>query len=96
MKKKKHLHTNFIKFIVEKYNKEIQELPEEETNLSNKNLSDEFDRIINNDEVQGEVQDEVQDELENENDIDDLIKEYRLLEKIYKSKTYGNISNRRK
>jgi capsular polysaccharide biosynthesis protein len=93
MKKKKHLHTNFIKFIVEKYNKEIQELPEEETNLSNKNLSDEFDRIINSDEVQDEVQDELENDDEN---IDDLIKEYRLLEKIYKSKTYGDISNRRK
>ncbi len=97
MKKKKHLHTNFIKFIVEKYNREIQELPEEETNLSNKNLSDEFDRIINSDEVQDEVQDEAQNELENDDEnIDDLIKEYRLLEKIYKSKTYGDISNRRK
>ena len=86
MKKKKHLHTNFIKFIVEKYNKEIQELPEEETNLSNKKLSDDFDKIINGDEVQ--------DELENDDEnIDDLIKEYRLLEKIYKSKTYGNIYN---
>ncbi len=94
MKKKKHLHTNFIKFIVEKYNREIQELPEEETNLSNKNLSDEFDSIINNDEVQ----DEVQDELDNDDDenIDDLIKEYRFLEKKYKSKTYGNIYNKRK
>lgn len=97
MKKKKHLHTNFIKFIVEKYNKEIQELPEEETNLSNKNLSDEFDRIINDDEVQDEVQDEIEDEIDNDDEnIDDLIKEYRFLEKKYKSKTYGNIYNKRK
>lgn len=94
MKKKKHLHTNFIKFIVEKYNKEIQELPEEETNLSNKNLSDEFDRIINDDEVQDEVQNELDDD--DDENIDDLIKEYRLLEKKYKSKTYGNIYNKRK
>ena len=98
MIKKKHLHTNFIKFILEKYNREIQELPEEETNLSNKNLSAEFDRIINNDEVQDELDnDEVQDELDNDDEnIDDLIKEYRLLEKKYKSKTYGNIYNKRK
>jgi hypothetical protein len=93
MKKKKHLHTNFIKFIVEKYNREIQELPEEETNLPDNKLSDEFDRIINGDEVQDEVQDEPENDDEN---IDDLIEEYRLLEKIYKSKTNGNIYNKRK
>ena len=89
MKKKKHLHTNFIKFIVEKYNSEIQELPEEETNIPDNKLSDEFDNIINSDEVQ--------DEPENDEEtIDDLIEEYKLLEKIYKSKTYGNIYNKRK
>ena len=90
MKKKKHLQTSFLRFLLEKQNNEIQELPEEETNLSNKNLSDEFDRIINGDEVQDEVQDEIENDEEN---IDNLIKEYKLLEKIYKSKTYGNIYN---
>jgi hypothetical protein len=45
--KKRYLQTNFIKFLIEKYEKEIQELPEEETNLSDNKLSDEFDRIIN-------------------------------------------------
>ena len=86
MKQKKHLQTDFLKFIIEKYNKEVQDLPKEETNLSNKKLSDDFDKIINGDEVQ--------DELENDDEnIDDLIKEYKLLEKIYKSKTYGNIYN---
>lgn len=91
MKQKKHLQTNFLRFLLER-NKiteivpENQELPEEETNLSNKKLSDDFDKIINGDEVQ--------DELENDDEnIDDLIKEYRLLEKIYKSKTYGNTYN---
>ena len=49
MKKKKHLHTNFIKFIIEKYS---QELPEEETNVSNRKLEDEFDKIINGQEVE--------------------------------------------
>ena len=91
MKQKKHLQTNFLKFLLERskiteIEPETQELPEEETNLSNKKLSDDFDKIINGDEVQ--------DELENDDEnIDDLIKEYRLLEKIYKSKTYGNIYN---
>jgi hypothetical protein len=94
MKQKKHLQTNFLRFLLER-NKiteiepETQELPEEETNLSNKKLSDDFDKIINGDE------DEIDnDEIDNdEENIDDLIKEYRLLEKIYKSKTYGNIYN---
>ena len=58
-----------------------------------KNLEDEFDEIINGDEVQDEVQDETENDDEN---IDDLIEEYRLLEKIYKSKTYGNIYNKSK
>lgn len=89
MKHKKHLQTNFLRFLLERNNlteitPETQELPEEETNLSNKKLSDDFDKIINGDE----------DEIDNdEENIDDLIKEYRLLEKIYKSKTYGNIYN---
>lgn len=86
MKKKKHLQTSFLRFLLEKQNNELQELPEEETNLSNKNLSDEFDRIINDDEVQDDIEND-------EENIDDLIKEYKLLEKIYKSKTYGNIYN---
>jgi hypothetical protein len=87
-KKRPHLHTTFLKYLLEKQN-EIQELPEEETNIPDNKLSDEFDKIINGDEVQ----DEVQDDDEN---IDDLIEEYRLLEKLYKSKTYGNIYNKRK
>ena len=36
MKKKTHLQTSFIKFLIEKYESEIQELPDEETNISNK------------------------------------------------------------
>jgi hypothetical protein len=92
MKQKKHLQTNFLRFLLERNQTteiapETQEIPEEETNLSNKKLSDDFDKIINGDE----------DEIDNdEENIDDLIKEYRLLEKIYKSKTYGNIYNKRK
>jgi CRISPR/Cas system-associated endonuclease/helicase Cas3 len=81
------LQTNFIKFLIEKYEKQIQELPEEETNLSDNKLSDEFDRIINGEEEREEIQDEVQDEPENDDEnIDDLIKEYRLLEKKIQTK----------
>ena len=95
--KKKYLQTNFIKFLIEKYEKEIQELPEEETNLSDNKLSDEFDRIINGEEEREEIQDEVQEEPENDDEnIDDLIKEYRLLEKKYKLKSNGYIPSKRK
>ena len=38
MKKKQYLHTNFIKFLVEKYNKEIQD---EETDLPEDEIIDE-------------------------------------------------------
>ena len=95
--KKRYLQTNFIKFLIEKYEKEIQDLPEEETNLSDNKLSDEFDRIINGEEAQEEIQDEVQEEPENDDEnIDDLIKEYRLLEKKYKLKSNGYIPSKRK
>ena len=90
-KKKSHLHTTFLKYLLEK--SQSQELPEEETNLPDNKLSDEFDRFVNGDEVQDEIQDETENDEDN---IDDLIEEYRLLEKIYKSKTYGNIYNKRK
>ena len=93
MKKKKHIHTNFIKFIIEKYS---QELPEEETNVSNRKLEDEFDKIINGQEVE---KDEVQGEIEKDEDhenIDNLVKEYQLLEKKYKLKNDNRIYNKRK
>ena len=98
MKTKKHLHTNFIKFIVEKYNTEIQELPEEETNCPDEKLVDDFDKILGyGDEQDDEVQDE-EETPENDDDddtVDDLIKEYRSLQKKYKMKTNG-IRNKRK
>ena len=94
MKKRKHL-LPFCKFILEKY--ESQELPDEETNVSNKNLEDEFDEIINSQEVK---KDEVQDEIENDEDedenIENLVREYQLLEKIHKLKSNGRVYNKRK
>ncbi|AOW10145.1 hypothetical protein [Flavobacterium gilvum] len=94
--KYKHLHTNFLKFLKEKYNAKIQELPEEETNVSDKEVIAEFDKIMGYGE---EENDEVQDDeepTENDETIDDLIKEYRSLQKKYKIKTNGNIRNKRK
>ena len=93
---KKRLHTSFVKFIIEKYDKEIQELPEEETNYS-KDISDEYDEIMNyGDEENDEVQDEEETSENDDETIDDLIKEYRSLAKKYKIKTNGSIRNKRK
>ena len=93
---KKRLHTSFVKFIVEKYDKEIQELPEEETNYS-KDISDEYDEIMNyGDEENDEVQDEEETPENDDETIDDLIKEYRSLAKKYKIKTNDSIRNKRK
>lgn len=96
MKKKKHL-LPFCKFILEKY--ESQELPDEETNVSNKNLEDEFDEIINGQEIKkDEVQDEVQDKIEddeNDENIENLVREYQLLEKIHKLKSNGRVYKRK-
>jgi hypothetical protein len=92
-KKKSHLHTTFLKYLLEKY--ESQELPDEETNVSNKNLEDEFDKIINGQEIEN---DEIQDEIENDEDdenIDKLVKEYQLLEKIHRLKRNGRVQKRK-
>lgn len=97
MKIKKHLHTNFLKFIVEKYNAEIQELPEEETNFPDEKVVDEFDKILGYGENENdEVQDEEETPEDDDESIDDLIKEYRRIEKKYKMKTNGSIRNKRK
>lgn len=93
---KKRLHTSFIKFIVEKYDKEIQELPEEETNYR-KDISDEYDEIMNyGDEENVEIQDK-KETVENDGEsIDDLITQYLSLVKKYKIQADGNILNERK
>ena len=95
--KSKRLQTNFLRFVREKYNTEIQELPEEETNCPDEKLVDEFDEIMGYGENENdEIQDEEEVSKNDDETIDDLIKEYRLLEKKYKIKTNGSIRNKRK
>ena len=96
-KKKTHLHTNFIKYVLEKYSQELpdDDYNQEETNVSNKNLEDEFDEIINGKEIKkDEVQDEI-DEDEDDENIENLVREYQLLEKIHKLKSNGRIYKRK-
>ena len=93
MKKRTHLHTQFVKFIVEKYKKEAQELPKEETKVSNKELADELDEILNDKEIlKGKSKPaESQDEPDDNEDLDTLLKEYLTLEKKYKAKRNDNL-----
>jgi hypothetical protein len=80
MRKKTYLHTSFIKFkIFEKEDKD-EKLPDEKTNISDKEIVDEFDEIMNADEIEkDEVQDEEEDTLLN------LIKEFNEMKEKYKS-----------
>lgn len=72
MKKKKHLHTSFVKYIIEKYNKD-EKITDEETNVSDEEIIDKI-----------EIPDEVQDDDE-EDTIEDLIKEFNEMEQKYKT-----------
>ncbi len=87
MKKRKHLQTNFFKFIVEKYNKEIQdELNDEETNLPDEELIDDIDDI-----------EEPKRKLKEDDDLnlDELIEEYNKLTNKYKTLKYDNSLHKR-
>ena len=85
MKTKTHLITNFVKYLIEKYKDE--EIPDEETNVSDKEIIDDIDEI--------EIPDEVQDEDEDET-IDDLIKEYNKMEKKYKTLRNDKVHNKKR
>lgn len=91
MKKRKHLQTNFFKFIVEKYNKEIQdELNDEETNLPDEELIDDIDDIDDIEEPKGKLKED--DDL----NLDELIEEYNKLTNKYKTLKNDNSLYKRK
>lgn len=83
MKKPTHLHTSFVKFIVEKYGKQNQEVSKEENEDEKKSKNKEIEDIDNilNDVDENERQDE--DEQNDDENVDDLLKEYLALEKNY-------------
>lgn len=96
MKKRAHLHTQFLKFIFEKYKTETQKLPEDKADISKKEISDEFDEIINDKEVPKIKSKPVEDEEpEDDEDLDTLLKEYLSLEKKYKAKRNDNLFKRK-
>ncbi len=91
MKKRKHLQTNFFKFIIEKYNKEIQdELNDEETNVSDDELIDDIDNIEEPIEPKRKIKEN--DDL----DLDELIEEYNKLTNKYKTLKNDNSLYKRK
>jgi hypothetical protein len=82
MKKRKHLQTNYFKFIIEKYNQELQnEIDDEETNLSNDEIIDDIDNIEEPKKTKDVIDDDDNDEDLN---IDKLIEEYNKLTNKYK------------
>jgi hypothetical protein len=102
MKKKKHLHTNFIKFLLERHledpdvDDEIERpIPDEESEelrLRKSRKLNEFDdeEELPFDEPQ---QEDSEDGEDDEDTIDKLLTEYRKLKKQYESR---RIPNRRK
>ena len=81
--KKKHLQTNFFKFLVEKYKEEIEDLENEitpeESNLKDEDLVDEVD-IIDRNKSQKLPQSQSQNEPELDDESDEPNEE--LIEKI--------------
>jgi hypothetical protein len=79
MKKKKHLHTRFIKFLIEKHleDPDVNEpLPDEETEeLRLKQKQKEFD----------EEEEPQQDGTDDSDGIDQLVNEYKKLRRQYES-----------
>jgi hypothetical protein len=104
MKKKKHLHTNFIKFLLERHledpdvDDEIERpIPDEELEelrLRKSRKLNEFDDEEDEELPFDEPQQEDSEDGENDEDtIDQLLTEYRKLKKQYESR---RIPNRRK
>ncbi len=79
MKKKKHIHIKFLRFILEDLEKnknddeaQVQIISDEETNEPDDEIIDEIDGIPNSED--------------NEEPLEDIIKEYLRLDKIYKKR----------
>lgn len=86
MKNKTHLITNFVKYLIEKYKDE--EIPNEETNVSDEEIIEDIDEI--------EIPDEVQEDDDEDETIEDLIKEFNDLEKKYKTLRNDKVHNKKR
>lgn len=92
-KRRKHLQTDFIKFILEKYSQGGQDLPEDETPIPDdesedpelrKNRKTKLLKELD-DEVQSQDEEESQDEEDDDEIIDELLNEYKRLKRKYES-----------
>lgn len=88
MSKKKYLQTNFLKFILEKLEKEVElndeEISKEETNETDEEIVDKIDLIP------------TKNKEEEEEPLEDIIKEYFRLEKKLKSENDKFYNRKRK
>lgn len=93
--KKRHIQTNFIKFIIEKYSNDQEpqieiddedeiEIPEEETEETEKSQSKKVDAQKEVEDLEGTEDDDI---------IDELLQEYKKVKKQYENR---RLSNRRK
>lgn len=98
MKRNHHLQTNFIKFILEKYSKDGQGLPEEEEieipddeneepQLRKRKIKSLNEFEDEGDEIQSE---EETTEEEDDEIIDELLNEYKRLKKKYEGSKFRN------
>ena len=89
--RKSSLHTSFYKFIVEKYNKEIQdEMNDEETNLPDEEIIDDIDSIEEPTDPKRKIKEDEDFNLE------ELIEEYNKLTNKYKTLKNDNSLYKRK
>lgn len=90
MKRRKFLHTNFVKFLNERYKEELQDIQDE----TQDEIENEEDLI---DEVQPQTQEEQEDEIQNDDDdFDKMVKEYKAIEIKYNKIKNDRIYNKRK
>ncbi len=75
---KKHLETNFFKFLIEKYKEEINELEKITPEESNLNYEELIDEVEETDKKQSQNLPQSQNEIE-----DDEIPNEKLVEKIF-------------
>ena len=90
-RKRKHLQTDFIKFILEKYSKESQDIPEDEILIPDEESEESELRKKRKIKLLNEVDDEVQNDEDEESQsnedeiIDELLNEYKKIKKKYES-----------
>jgi hypothetical protein len=96
MKKRKFLHTDFIKFILEKYSEQGQDLPDEdEVEFPDEENPDELRKKKVKKLNEFEDEEPIDDEESDDEIIDELLNEYKRLKKKYESKS-NRIHIRRK